>query len=149
MPDDKPRVLIIDDEPDLCELLEMTLSRMGLDCESCGSVADARARIGHAPATLAVEPHAAERHLEQLAQVRLVVDDQHAGLVVGHARGSGLRFWNSGPRPGAAALPPAPPHTHWRLRGSAKMIRKPVPQPSAGVKCSSRAWLISHSSRAT
>ena len=45
MPDDKPRVLIIDDEPDLCELLEMTLSRMGLDCESCGSVADARARI--------------------------------------------------------------------------------------------------------
>ena len=45
MPDDKPRVLIIDDEPDLCELLEMTLSRMGLDCESCGSVAEARARI--------------------------------------------------------------------------------------------------------
>jgi two-component system response regulator PilR (NtrC family) len=27
----QPKVLVVDDEPDLLELLEMTLSRMGLD----------------------------------------------------------------------------------------------------------------------
>ena len=27
----QPKVLVIDDEPDLLELLELTLSRMGLD----------------------------------------------------------------------------------------------------------------------
>src|SRR4030095_889807 len=37
----QPRVLIIDDEPDLLELLELTLSRMGLDPVRAESVAAA------------------------------------------------------------------------------------------------------------
>jgi two-component system, NtrC family, response regulator PilR len=37
----QPKVLIVDDEPDLLELLEMTLSRMGLDTSRAESVADA------------------------------------------------------------------------------------------------------------
>jgi two-component system response regulator PilR (NtrC family) len=37
----QPKVLIIDDEPDLLELLELTLSRMGLDTSRAETVADA------------------------------------------------------------------------------------------------------------
>ena len=37
----QPKVLIVDDEPDLLELLEMTLSRMGLDATRAETVADA------------------------------------------------------------------------------------------------------------
>lgn len=37
-----PRVLIVDDEPDLCELLAITLAGMGLDSDRAGSVAAAR-----------------------------------------------------------------------------------------------------------
>ena len=34
-------VLIIDDEPDICELIEITLNRMGLDTRSAGNLAEA------------------------------------------------------------------------------------------------------------
>jgi len=37
----QPKVLVIDDEPDLLELLELTLSRMGLDTIRAESVAEA------------------------------------------------------------------------------------------------------------
>ena len=37
-----PRVLVVDDEADLCELLEITLVRMGLDVDSAGSLEQAR-----------------------------------------------------------------------------------------------------------
>src|SRR5205809_4963466 len=37
----QPRVLLVDDEPDLLELLELTLSRMGLDTTRAESVAEA------------------------------------------------------------------------------------------------------------
>ena len=37
----QPKVLVVDDEPDLLELLELTLSRMGLDTSCAESVADA------------------------------------------------------------------------------------------------------------
>src|SRR5437868_1203519 len=37
----QPRVLVVDDEPDLLELLELTLSRMGLDTRRAQSVAEA------------------------------------------------------------------------------------------------------------
>ena len=37
----QPKVLIVDDEPDLLELLELTLSRMGLDTTRAETVADA------------------------------------------------------------------------------------------------------------
>src|SRR5678815_5133887 len=41
----QPKVLVIDDEPDLLELLELTLSRMGLDTERASTVAEAIARL--------------------------------------------------------------------------------------------------------
>jgi len=37
----QPKVLVVDDEPDLLELLEMTLSRMGLDTSRAESVGEA------------------------------------------------------------------------------------------------------------
>src|SRR5436190_21491813 len=37
----QPKVLVVDDEPDLLELLELTLSRMGLDTSCAENVADA------------------------------------------------------------------------------------------------------------
>jgi two-component system response regulator PilR (NtrC family) len=39
------RVLVVDDEPDIRELLELTLARMGLGVVSVGSVADAREEL--------------------------------------------------------------------------------------------------------
>ncbi|MEO8305010.1 MAG: sigma-54 dependent transcriptional regulator [Betaproteobacteria bacterium] len=41
----QPRVLLIDDEPDLLELLELTLSRMGLDTTRAETVAEAIALL--------------------------------------------------------------------------------------------------------
>ena len=41
----KPIVLIVDDEPDLCELLSMTLTRMGVESHSVGDVASAKAAL--------------------------------------------------------------------------------------------------------
>ena len=38
----QPKVLVVDDEPDLLELLELTLSRMGLDTSRAQSVAEAK-----------------------------------------------------------------------------------------------------------
>ena len=40
-----PRVLIVDDEPDLLELLELTLVRMGLDVDRATTVGQARDRL--------------------------------------------------------------------------------------------------------
>jgi two-component system response regulator PilR (NtrC family) len=37
----RPRVLLVDDEPDLLDLLEMDMLRMGLDSARAGTVADA------------------------------------------------------------------------------------------------------------
>lgn len=39
------KALIIDDEPDICELLELTLQRMEIETESAGSVAEAKRLI--------------------------------------------------------------------------------------------------------
>ena len=41
-----PRVLVVDDEADLRELLELTLLKMGLDVDSAATVAQARALLG-------------------------------------------------------------------------------------------------------
>ena len=41
----KPRVLIVDDEPDLCELLSLTLARMGVDSNSVHDLASARREL--------------------------------------------------------------------------------------------------------
>ena len=39
------RVLVVDDEPDIRELLELTLVKMGLGVDSAGSIADAKERL--------------------------------------------------------------------------------------------------------
>ncbi|HTP61451.1 MAG TPA: sigma-54 dependent transcriptional regulator [Burkholderiales bacterium] len=39
------RVLVVDDEPDIRELLELTLAKMGLAVDSAGSLAEARQRL--------------------------------------------------------------------------------------------------------
>lgn len=41
----RPRVLLVDDEPDLLDLLEMDMTRMGLDSERATSVSQAKARL--------------------------------------------------------------------------------------------------------
>lgn len=41
----KPLTLIVDDEPDICELLELTLGRMNIESRSATTLADARALI--------------------------------------------------------------------------------------------------------
>ncbi len=41
----KPTVLIVDDEPDLCELLSITLGRMGLESRAVADLATARAAL--------------------------------------------------------------------------------------------------------
>ena len=41
----KPTVLIIDDEPDICELLSITLKRMDLKTDTCGDLTGARSLL--------------------------------------------------------------------------------------------------------
>ena len=41
-----PKLLVVDDEPDLRTLYELTLVREGYDVDSAGSVAEAWARLG-------------------------------------------------------------------------------------------------------
>ena len=38
----RPRALVVDDEPDICELLAITLDRMEIDADTCGDVRAAR-----------------------------------------------------------------------------------------------------------
>ena len=40
-----PTVLIVDDEPDIIELLELTLARMGMNVESATCINDAKAKL--------------------------------------------------------------------------------------------------------
>jgi len=42
----QPKVLVVDDEPDLLELLELTLSRMGLDTSRAETVGEAIRLLG-------------------------------------------------------------------------------------------------------
>jgi two-component system response regulator PilR (NtrC family) len=42
----KPHALVIDDEPDICELLSLTLGRMGIDTDVAGDVRGAKSRLG-------------------------------------------------------------------------------------------------------
>jgi two-component system response regulator PilR (NtrC family) len=41
----KPQALVIDDEPDICELLSLTLGRMGIDTEVAGDVRGAKRKL--------------------------------------------------------------------------------------------------------
>jgi two-component system response regulator PilR (NtrC family) len=42
-----PRILLVDDEPDLLDLMELTLTKMGLETDRATSVAEAQARLKH------------------------------------------------------------------------------------------------------
>ena len=42
---DQPQALVVDDEPDICELLTMTLGRMHIKAESAVDLASARALL--------------------------------------------------------------------------------------------------------
>ena len=41
----KPIALVVDDEPDICELLAITLERMGINADTCGDVRTAREKL--------------------------------------------------------------------------------------------------------
>ena len=43
----KPRALVVDDEPDICELLAITLERMEINADTCGDVGTAKDRMAH------------------------------------------------------------------------------------------------------
>jgi two-component system response regulator PilR (NtrC family) len=43
-----PRILLVDDEPDLLDLMELTLVKMGLETDRAVSVAEAKTRLAHA-----------------------------------------------------------------------------------------------------
>ncbi len=43
-----PRILLVDDEPDLLDLMELTLLKMGLETDRAGSVAEAQTRLRQA-----------------------------------------------------------------------------------------------------
>ncbi|NND35671.1 MAG: sigma-54-dependent Fis family transcriptional regulator [Gammaproteobacteria bacterium] len=42
MSNGRPLALVVDDEPDICELLSMTLDRMNVEAQTCGDVTSAR-----------------------------------------------------------------------------------------------------------
>lgn len=44
-----PRALVVDDEPDIRELLEITLSRMDIEAQTSGDIAHAKALLGQIP----------------------------------------------------------------------------------------------------
>ena len=41
----RPLALVVDDEPDICELLAMTLERMNIPAETCNDVTTARSML--------------------------------------------------------------------------------------------------------
>ena len=43
----RPTALVVDDEPDICELLSITLGRMDIATRTCGDVAGAKAILAH------------------------------------------------------------------------------------------------------
>jgi len=43
----QPRALVVDDEPDLCELLAITLERMQVSADTCGDITTARQMMQH------------------------------------------------------------------------------------------------------
>jgi two-component system response regulator PilR (NtrC family) len=74
----QPKVLVIDDEPDLLELLELTLSRMGLDTTRAESVAEAVRLLDREPFDLCLT----DMRLPDGEGLRVVEHINHKGLDV-------------------------------------------------------------------
>ena len=51
---DRKRVLVVDDEPEIADVLRAYLVREGLSVETCGTAADALALLGREPPDLLV-----------------------------------------------------------------------------------------------
>src|SRR3970282_1446196 len=45
----KPTALLVDDEPDICELLSITLERMDISTRACGDIVSAKRALGKEP----------------------------------------------------------------------------------------------------
>ncbi len=81
------RVLVVDDEPDIRELLELTLVKMGLGVDAAGSIAEAKERLGDARYQLCLtdmrlpdgEGLELVRHIAALAGDLPVVDPAQLG----------------------------------------------------------------------
>ena len=65
----RPTVLIVDDEPDLLELVSLTLNRMNLETRTAPDVATARRLLKNEPFDLC------------LTDLRLPDGDGHAGVI--------------------------------------------------------------------
>lgn len=71
-----PRVLVVDDEPDILELIELTLARMGLDVDRAGSVAEAIALIDRVSFDLCLT----DMRLPDGEGLRIIEHIDHRGL---------------------------------------------------------------------
>ena len=49
-----PTALIVDDEPDICELIKLTLARMDVDCDTATSLPAAKALLNDRPYHLCI-----------------------------------------------------------------------------------------------
>jgi len=74
----QPRVLVVDDEPDLLELLELTLSRMGLETVCAQSVGEAVQLLDKDPFDLCLT----DMRLPDGEGLRVVEHITHKGLDV-------------------------------------------------------------------
>ncbi len=74
----QPKVLVVDDEPDLLELLELTLSRMGLDTSRAENVGDAIRLLDKEPFDLCLT----DMRLPDGEGLRVVEHINHKGLDV-------------------------------------------------------------------
>jgi two-component system response regulator PilR (NtrC family) len=74
----QPKVLVVDDEPDLLELLELTLSRMGLDTTRAESVGEAVRLLDREPFDLCLT----DMRLPDGEGLRVVEHINHKGLDV-------------------------------------------------------------------
>ncbi len=82
----RPRALIIDDEPDICELLELTLSGMAIECDTAASLSEARTLLRQRAFDLCLTDMKLPdgNGLELLREVRLCHPDLPVAVITAH-----------------------------------------------------------------